>query len=139
MLGLHSLVISDPNKNIFTANMLLNSFRVLAFASITAFFASVTSAANGYGYSGPSTYSEWRHQHPYHHPPDNRRRKVYIRPSKKDTDDVSADFYLGLKKANYGGTLVLPKGQTFVIGKKLDLTFLNNIEVQLEGEILVRN
>src|SRR5258708_866744 len=117
--------------------MLPNSFKFIAFASVATLLASVTSAGSSHGYDGPSSCNEWRHQHPYHHPPEDHRRKVYIRPSKNDTDDVSADFYLGLKKANYGGTLVLPKGQTFVIGKKLDLTFLNNVEVQLEGEILV--
>jgi hypothetical protein len=117
--------------------MLFNSFVLVATASIATLLASVASAASDHGYSGPSSYGEWRHHHPYHHPPEDHRRKVYIHPSKNDTDDVSADFYLGLKKANHGGTLVLPKGQTFVIGKKLDLTFLNNVEVQLEGEILV--
>jgi galacturan 1,4-alpha-galacturonidase len=44
-----------------------------------------------------------------------------------------------LKKANKGGTLYLPKGQTFVIGKPLDLTFLNDIHVHLEGEIKFTN
>jgi hypothetical protein len=89
------------------------------------------------GYSGPKSCDEFRAHHPYNNPPENHRPKYYIRASKNDTDDVSDEFYKGLKKANYGGTLVLPKGQTFVIGKKLDLTFLNNIEVNLEGKILV--
>jgi hypothetical protein len=88
-------------------------------------------------YSGPKSIGEFRHHFPYHHPPANHRPKVHIRPSKDETDDISAEFYKGLKKANNGGTLVLPKGQTFVIGKKLDLTFLKNVEVELEGTILV--
>jgi hypothetical protein len=109
---------------------------VLATA-ILAILPSVTSAA-GFpaSYKGPKSVNEFRKHHPYHHPVDSRR-KVYIRSSKNDTDDISADFYAGLKKANHGGTLVLPKGKTFVIGKKLDLTFLNNVQVQLDGEILV--
>lgn len=65
------------------------------------------------------------------------RRTVMIRPSKHDTDDVSMDFLWGIKQANHGGRLLLQKGKTYIIGKKLDLSFLNNIEVQLEGEIKV--
>lgn len=65
------------------------------------------------------------------------RRTVIIRASKNDTDDVSADFLWGIKQANNGGRLLLQKGKTYVIGKKLDLSFLDNIEVQLEGEIKV--
>lgn len=65
------------------------------------------------------------------------RRTVTIRASKNDTDDVSADFLWGMKHANHGGRLLLQKGKTYVIGKKLDLSFLDNIEVQLEGEIKV--
>jgi galacturan 1,4-alpha-galacturonidase len=65
------------------------------------------------------------------------RRTVTIRPSKNDTDDISDDFLWGIKHANHGGRLLLKKGKTYVIGKKLDLSFLNNVEVQLEGEIKV--
>lgn len=65
------------------------------------------------------------------------RRTVTIRSSKSDNDDVSSDFLWGIKQANHGGRLLLEKGKTYVIGKKLDLSFLNNIEVQLEGEIKV--
>ncbi|KGO67487.1 Glycoside hydrolase, family 28 [Penicillium italicum] len=68
--------------------------------------------------------------HKYHD-----RRTVIIRSSKSDTDDVSDDFLWGIKAANHGGRLLLQKGKTYVIGKKLDLSFLDNIEVQLEGEV----
>ncbi|KAJ5808673.1 hypothetical protein N7474_009942 [Penicillium riverlandense] len=67
------------------------------------------------------------------------RRTVTIRASKSDTDDVSTDFLWGIKQANHGGRLLLQKGKTYVIGKKLDLSFLDNIEVQLEGEIKFTN
>ncbi|KAJ5851840.1 Glycoside hydrolase family 28 [Penicillium soppii] len=63
------------------------------------------------------------------------RRTVTIRSSKSDTDDVADDFLWGIKAANHGGRLVLQKGKTYIIGKKLDLSFLDNIEVQLEGEL----
>lgn len=32
---------------------------------------------------------------------------------------------------------MLKKGKTYVLGKKLDLTFLDDIVVQLDGQILV--
>ncbi len=66
------------------------------------------------------------------------RKKTTIRASQSDTDDISAEFLAGLQKANNGGLLVLEKGKKYVIGKKLDLTFLNNVYVRLDGEILVR-
>lgn len=67
------------------------------------------------------------------------RRTVTIRSSKTDDDDISSDFLWGMKVANHGGRLLLKKGETYIIGKKLDLTFLNDIEVQLDGEIQVRS
>jgi galacturan 1,4-alpha-galacturonidase len=96
----------------------------------------VVSSSLDASYRGPRSVNEYRHHFPYHHPPANKRPKVHIRASKNDTDDISAEFLKGLRKANHGGTLVLPEGKTFVIGKKLDLTFLNDIEVQLDGKIL---
>ena len=118
--------------------MLLNLSigRVVALA--IALTTSVASANQGHQYSGPKSIQDFRKHHPYHNPPSDHRPKVYIRASKSDTDDISEDFLKGLKKANHGGTLVLPKGKKFVIGKKLDLTFLNNVQVNLEGTILVR-
>ncbi|OGE48943.1 hypothetical protein PENARI_c024G01034 [Penicillium arizonense] len=63
------------------------------------------------------------------------RRTVTIRSSKSDTDDISDDFLWGIKAANHGGRLILQKNKKYVIGKKLDLSFLDNIEVQLDGEL----
>ena len=65
------------------------------------------------------------------------RDSVYIRASANDTDDISAEFLWGLKEANKGGQLVLEKGKTYIIGRKLDLTFLQDIYVRLDGEIKV--
>jgi hypothetical protein len=73
--------------------------------------------------------------HGHHKHPD--RRTVTIRSSRSDTDDISDDFLWGIKAANHGGRLLLKKGKKYVIGKKLDLSFLDNIEVQLEGELKV--
>lgn len=82
----------------------------------------------------PRSVEEFRAKHPYSSK-NACRRKVTIRPSLDDTDDVSDEFLEGLKKANNGGTLWLPKGSKYVIGKPLDLTFLNNVHVRLDGEI----
>ncbi|PKY00171.1 putative extracellular exo-polygalacturonase [Aspergillus campestris IBT 28561] len=71
--------------------------------------------------------------HHHHH---RDRRTVTIRPSRNDTDDISRDFLWGIKRANHGGRLLLQKGKKYVIGKKLDLTFLDDVEVQLDGEIM---
>lgn len=116
--------------------MLFSTSIARAIALAVTLTASVTTATFHSSYKGPKDCDEFRKHHPYH-PSPSHRRKIYIRPSYSDTDDVSKEFYEGLKKANHGGTLVLPKNHTFVIGQKLDLTFLNDIEVNLEGKILV--
>lgn len=72
----------------------------------------------------------------YREQPD--RRTVTIRSSKDDDDDISNDFLWGVRWANHGGRLLLKKGETYIIGKKLDFGFLDDIEVQLEGELKVR-
>jgi galacturan 1,4-alpha-galacturonidase len=62
-----------------------------------------------------------------------------IQASTSDTDDVSTAFLEGLKKANDGGLLHLEKGKKYIIAKKLDLSFLNNVYVKLDGEIKFTN
>lgn len=87
----------------------------------------------------PRSVGEFRQKHPYKPPPPpphhGHRPVVTIRPSRNATDDVSAAFRSGLERANRGGTLYLPAGQTFVIGRPLDLTFLDDVEVRLDGEV----
>ena len=118
--------------------MLFNLSVVSALASGLAILSSIGAVeSHDHTYNGPKSPSEFRDHHPYHHPATNHRPKIHIRASKNATDDISAEFLKGLKKANNGGTLVLPKGKVFVIGKKLDLTFLNNVQVNLEGTIKV--
>lgn len=65
------------------------------------------------------------------------RKKVTIRASKDDKDDISDDFLSAIKKANKGGMVHLKKGHSYVIGKKLDLTFLDDIYVKIDGELKV--
>jgi galacturan 1,4-alpha-galacturonidase len=89
---------------------------------------------------GPSSIEEFREKYPYNpRMYDSHRRVVTIHPSRNDLDDISAAFYGGLRNANHGGTLYLPNNQTFVIGKPLDLTFLDDVDVRLDGKILFTN
>ncbi|CCF36834.1 glycosyl hydrolase family 28 [Colletotrichum higginsianum] len=83
----------------------------------------------------PRSLEEFREKHPYTAPSHGCRKTIQIRASSNATDDISEDFKKGLEEANNGGTLYLPKGKTFVIAKALDLTFLNDVHVRLEGEI----
>lgn len=64
------------------------------------------------------------------------RKKITIRASKHDRDDISADFLWALKKANKGGLVHLEKGKKYVIGKKLNLK-LNDVYLKLDGELKV--
>ena len=66
------------------------------------------------------------------------RKKITIRESKHDRDDISDDFLWAIKKANNGGLVHLQKGKKYVIGKKLDLSFLKDVYVKIDGELKVR-
>lgn len=67
------------------------------------------------------------------------RKVITLRPSMDDKDDISAEFEKGLRAANNGGLLKLEKDKTFIIGKTLNLTWLNDVYVQVEGTIKVSN
>lgn len=67
------------------------------------------------------------------------RKKITIRASKNDTDDVSDDFLWALKNANNGGLVHLKKNHKYVIGKKLDLSFLKDIYINIDGELKYTN
>ncbi|KAI1639079.1 family 28 glycosyl hydrolase [Biscogniauxia mediterranea] len=89
----------------------------------------------------PRSIYEFREKHPHKisRSYNDSRPIVKIRSSQNDTDDVADDFLAGLKNANNGGTLYLPKDELFVIGKPLDLTFLNDVHVQWDGEVRFTN
>jgi hypothetical protein len=70
--------------------------------------------------------------------PAEDRKIVTIRASEDDEDDISVEFERGMREANNGGMLQLERGKVYVIGKKLDLGWLNDVYMQLEGEIKVR-
>lgn len=87
----------------------------------------------------PRSIQEFREKHPYEPSKPSgqhgKRRVVTIRASRNDTDDVSSQFKQALQRANHGGTLYLPANETFIIGQPLDLTFLDDVQVHLDGEI----
>lgn len=94
----------------------------------------------------PRNVQEFRDKHPFkgghpHKPGHGHgyRKTFTIRASKDDEDDVADEFLSGLKKANHGGTLYLPEGNTYMIGKPLDLTWLDDVHVHLEGELKFTN
>ncbi|KAF7539031.1 hypothetical protein G7054_g2455 [Neopestalotiopsis clavispora] len=90
----------------------------------------------------PRNVDEFRDKHPYTPSPGcggGDRHIVTIRDSKNDTDDVADEFYAGLQEANNGGTLQLAKDKLYIIGKPLDLTFLNDVQVQWDGEVKFTN
>ncbi|KAG2420527.1 hypothetical protein HFD88_000139 [Aspergillus terreus] len=108
-------------------------FTAALFASAVSAFA-VDSIIPGARVIPATDTLELQHVGAHHHKHPNRRT-VTIRSSRNDTDDISKDFLWGISRANHGGRLLLQKGKKYVIGKKLDLSFLNNIEVQLDGEL----
>ncbi|THZ10982.1 glycoside hydrolase family 28 protein [Aureobasidium pullulans] len=63
------------------------------------------------------------------------RRKITIRASEDDTDDISADFVWALEQAQNGGLVHLEEGKTYIIGKKIDLPVLNDVYVKLDGTL----
>lgn len=87
----------------------------------------------------PTNVLEFRNKHPYDGPTDDGRKVVTIRSSNDEWDDVSEEFRRGVLAASQGGTLYLPSGALYVIGRALDLTGLEDIHVHLDGEIRVRN
>ncbi|KAK1482262.1 glycosyl hydrolase family 28 [Colletotrichum tamarilloi] len=112
----------------------------MRFLRSLALLAAVAGVVSSYGIELPAgvprSLEEFRDKHPYTPPSQGCGRKTFtIRASRNATDDVSEELKKGLLEANNGGTLYLPKNQTFVIAKALDLTFLNDIHVRLEGEI----
>nr|XP_036581689.1 exopolygalacturonase [Colletotrichum truncatum]KAF6790132.1 exopolygalacturonase [Colletotrichum truncatum] len=107
--------------------------------SICATFALVTGALAAVVPDVPRNIEEFRLKHPVAKRNPNCRKTFTPRSSENDTDDVSASFLEAIKNANNGGTVYLPADKTFIIGKPLDLTFLNDIHVHLEGTIKFTN
>ncbi len=65
---------------------------------------------------------------PFPNPP--ARRQVCVVPTHGDgvTDD-SAHIMSTLRECNNGGHVVFPRGETFVVGTAMDLTFLKHIDI----------
>lgn len=104
-------------------------------------FATLTLAASALAavIDVPRNVQEFREKHPVAKRKPSCRKTFVPRSSKDDLDDVADEFLEAIKQANNGGTVYLPEGETFIIGKPLDLTFLNDIHVHLEGTIRFTN
>ncbi len=87
----------------------------------------------------PRSLEEFREKHQYKSRKSCTRKTVRIRSSQNATDHIADEFLNGLKEANVGGTLYLPKGHSYIVGKPLDLTFRNDVHVQLDGTIRFTN
>ncbi|CAE7030548.1 Exopolygalacturonase [Pyrenophora teres f. teres] len=81
--------------------------------------------------------------HPYHpkktcpeSPPRSKTCNVQARGNGKDD---SKNILKAIKNCNNGGHVVFPKDQHFTIGTALDLTFLNNIDLDIQGTIQFTN
>lgn len=120
-------------------HLILFEMRYLPILSFLGVFAIATIDAVSLPQDVPRDVSDFRQKHPYKPPKHEHRKIIKIRASRDHQDDVSEDFERGVRQADRGNTLYLPHGQTFVIGKALDLTGLNDIHIHLEGEIRVSN
>ncbi|KAM0330215.1 hypothetical protein ACHAQA_004389 [Verticillium albo-atrum] len=112
----------------------------MRFAAVATLLASAVTSALAFEIPAgvPRSLEEFRIKHPYQarSTKGDCRKVIRIRSSEDETDDISEEFLAGIKEANNGGLLYLPKDELFVIGKPLDLTFLDNIHVRLDGKIL---
>jgi galacturan 1,4-alpha-galacturonidase len=84
-------------------------------------------------------YFGWNRKDRWGNSVEDDRRKITIRASEDDTDDVSADLVWALEQAQDGGLVHLEEGKTYIIGKKIDLPVLNDVYIKLDGTLKVRN
>lgn len=83
-------------------------------------------------------YFGWNQKDKWGNKVEDDRRKITIRASEDDTDDISADFVWALEQAQNGGLVHLEEGKTYIIGKKIDLPVLNDVYIKLDGTLKVR-
>lgn len=84
-------------------------------------------------------YFGWNRKDRWGNSVEEDRRKITIRASEDDTDDISADFVWALEQAQDGGLVHLEEGKTYIIGKKIDLPVLNDVYIKLDGTLKVSN
>jgi len=82
-------------------------------------------------------YFGWNQKDKWGNKIEDDRRKITIRASEDDTDDISADFVWALEQAQNGGLVHLEEGKTYIIGKKIDLPVLNDVYIKLDGTLKV--
>ncbi|RLL95287.1 hypothetical protein CFD26_101708 [Aspergillus turcosus] len=67
-----------------------------------------------------------------------RRRLCYVKNNGNGQDD-SQHILSAIHECNYGGRVVFRKGVQYTIGTALDLTFMNNIDIDIQGYIQFTN
>ncbi|KAF7191048.1 Exopolygalacturonase X-1 [Pseudocercospora fuligena] len=68
-----------------------------------------------------------------------RNKTCYVQSHNDFTTDDSEYILSAIQDCNDGGHVVFPQGQTYVIGKALDLTFLNCIDLDIQAYIQFTN
>lgn len=89
------------------------------------------------------TWSPW--QAPSSRPscvPDSspaRSKTCYVESHNDLVTDDSQYILSALQQCNNGGHVVFPANQSYLIGTALDLTFLQHIDIDIQGEVLFTN
>jgi galacturan 1,4-alpha-galacturonidase len=114
------------------------SYLLVAAAAVTS--ATVFDIPDGASISQPwkhtgRPYFGWSKKDRWGNKVEDDRRKITIRASEDDTDDISADFVW--EQAQNGGLVHLEEGKTYIIGKKIDLPVLNDVYIKLDGTLKV--
>ncbi|GIZ41876.1 hypothetical protein CKM354_000516500 [Cercospora kikuchii] len=68
-----------------------------------------------------------------------RTKTCYVKSHDDLKTDDSKYILDALKKCNHGGHVVFPQGTTYVIGQALDLTFLDQVDLDIQGYIQFTN
>lgn len=68
-----------------------------------------------------------------------RSRTCYVQSHNDLVTDDSQNILSALRQCNNGGHVVFPANQTYLIGTGLDLTFLQHIDIDIQGEISFTN
>ncbi|KAH8673496.1 exopolygalacturonase [Xylariales sp. PMI_506] len=112
---------------------------VLSSAALTA-AASVANLKRG-DYISPRPDIVYSPAQPYYAPPNPRQRcKTCFVETHGDGVTDDSDYILeAFNKCNNGGHVVFRKNETYLIGTAMDWTFLQSIDIDIQGEILFTN
>lgn len=87
----------------------------------------------------PSTIFEPRHPWKPISPSLPRTKECYVRSHGDNATDDSQYILSALQECNNGGRVIFPRDQTYIIGTALDMTFLNHIDLDIQGYVQFSN